>query len=141
MIYLDTSILLPLFVPEPKSNTVPKWFAALPQNELAVSEWTCTEFMSAVGIKVRIGQLDKHDAEDIVRMFRQLVDGSLSVLTPTTEYFKLATRYLERFDLGLRAGDALHLAIASSRGAHMLYSLDQGMIKSAHALRINAQVP
>jgi predicted nucleic acid-binding protein len=54
MVYLDTSILVPLFVPEDASQTIRNWFAKQSQAELTISEWACTEFVSAIGIKVLI---------------------------------------------------------------------------------------
>ena len=141
MIYLDTSVLLPLFVREPGSGRVRNWFAALPPHELTVSEWTRTEFVSAIGIKVRRGGLENRVAQDILRTFQQLADHSLLVLAPGREDFRLSSRYLERFELGLRAGDALHLAIALNHGARELCSLDQVLVKSAQKLKIKARLP
>ena len=141
MVYLDTSVLLPLFVREPESDRVRSWFVALPLEELTVSEWTRTEFVSAIGIKARKGDLEKRVAQDIVRTFHQLADDSLLVLVPEREDFLLSSRYLERFELGLRAGDALHLAIAWNHGARELYSLDPVLVKSAQRLKIKARLP
>jgi len=53
MIYLDTSALVPPLVHERESPAVRARVAALPAAELAISEWTIAEFVSAVGIKVR----------------------------------------------------------------------------------------
>ena len=41
-----------------------------------------------------------------------------------------AKRFLMQFETGLRAGDALHLAVAGNRGAEAIYSLDRAMIKA-----------
>ncbi len=141
MIYLDTSVLFPLFVREATTRSVRRWFASLPLGELAISEWTRTEFMSGLGVRVRSGSTEAHVAAEIVSMFNRWAEDSLEVLVPEREDFLLSSRFLERFELGLRAGDALHLAIASNHGAHMLYSLDQVLIKGAHALNIRARIP
>jgi predicted nucleic acid-binding protein len=66
---------------------------------------------------------------------------SLLVLVPERDDYWLSTRYLERFDLGLRAGDALHLAIALNHGARELYSLDAVLVRSAQRLKIKARSP
>jgi predicted nucleic acid-binding protein len=141
MIYLDTSIVLPIFIDEPASNAIRGWFATLPPQELTISEWTRTEFASAVGIYLRSRRIDEGVARDVLERFHQLADQSLLVLIPERTDFSLASRFLQRFELGLRAGDALHLAIASNNGAHKLYSLDQVLIKSARALNIKSQMP
>jgi len=141
MIYLDTSIVLPVFIDEPASNAVRGWFATLPLEELAISEWTRTEFASAVGINLRSRRIDEGVARDALERFRLLADQSLLVLVPERTDFSRASRFLERFELGLRAGDALHLAIAANHGARMLYSLDRALITAAHALHVKCQIP
>jgi hypothetical protein len=49
--------------------------------------------------------------------FEAMVDASFAVLLPNADDFGLAKRYLGKFNTGLRAGDALHLAIAGNRQA------------------------
>ena len=41
-----------------------------------------------------------------------------------------------RFATGLRAGDALHLAIAGNRQAEVVYSLDKAMIRAGKTLGV-----
>jgi len=141
MIYLDTSVLFPLFVRETSTHNVRRWFATLPVSELTISEWTRTEFMSGLGVRVRSGSTEGQVAQEIVKMFNKWAEESLVVLVPDREDFSLSSRYLERFELGLSAGDALHLAITWNRGAQKLYSLDQVLIRGARALKIPAQMP
>jgi uncharacterized protein len=140
MIYLDTSVLVPLLVRERESTRVRRRLAGFAPGELAVSDWTRTEFVSALGIKVRMRELERQTALDVVGAFQNLADESLTVLTPEAGDFSLASHYLERFEAGLRAGDALHLAIASNHGAGKLYSLDRALVKCAQELRLEMQV-
>lgn len=46
--------------------------------------------------------------------------------------FSLAKHYLGKFDTGLRAADAFHLAIASNRRAATIYSLDETLLGGRH---------
>ena len=46
----------------------------------------------------------------------------LIVLLPTATDFDLAGQFLRRYETGLRAGDALHLAIASNNRATAVHS-------------------
>jgi hypothetical protein len=140
MIYLDTSVLVPLFVHERESSLVRRRLAGFAPGELAISEWTRTEFVSALGIRVRMHELQRQTAQDVVDVFQKMAEESLTVLIPEAGDFVLASRYLERFDAGLRAGDALHLAIASNHGAEKLYSLDRALVKCAQRLRLEMQV-
>jgi predicted nucleic acid-binding protein len=51
MFYLDTSFLVPYFVSEENSAQVEKFLRAVKGEELVVSAWTATEFISALGLK------------------------------------------------------------------------------------------
>jgi predicted nucleic acid-binding protein len=55
-------------------------------------------------------------------------------LLPGVEDFELAKEYLAHFQSGLRAGDALHLAVARNRGSERIYSLDNTMLKAGRSL-------
>lgn len=140
MIYLDTSAVVPLLVRERESPAVRARIAALPPAELAISGWTITEFVSAVGIKVRMRELDPRTGGQVVSAFFRITDESLTILMPAPEDFVLAQQYLERFDAGLRAGDALHLAIASNNDARQMYSLDRALLQSAQKLKLEMQL-
>jgi len=62
------------------------------------------------------------------------VDESFSVLLPKADDFSLAKRYLGRFETGLRAGDALHLAVANNHRAAAIYTLDKTLLKAGKIL-------
>jgi len=141
MIYLDTSILVSLLVKEAQSAGVSAWFARLSQEEITISEWTCAEFSSAIGMKVRTGELTTELACETLRTFRALAENSLKVLVPDRADYLLSSRYLEQFDLGLRAGEALHLAIAADHGARVIYTLDRRLVEISRKLKIKARVP
>ena len=57
-----------------------------------------------------------------------MVNESFVVLLPNRNDFDRARHWLGRFDTGLRAGDALHLAIAKNRRADAVHTLDKPMI-------------
>ena len=135
MFYLDTSFLVPYFVSEDSSERVEKFLRSA-KDELAVSAWTATEFVSALGLKVRTKQLDRQAASAALATFREVGESHFNVLAVTLGDFRAASVYLQEWDLGLRAGDALHLAIAKSNGIRKLLTLDEKMLKAAKALRI-----
>ena len=138
MLYLDTSFLVPYFVSEESSEKVEAYLRGLEGEELVLSAWTATEFVSALGLKVRTKQLDKPAASAALAAFRELGEGYFNWLAVSPGDFKAASAYLEKWNLGLHAGDALHLAVAKSNGAKKLLTLDQRMLKAARALRIPA---
>ena len=138
MLYLDTSFIAPLVLNESASPLVEAFLAKQPAGSLAVSQWTRVEFCSLVAREVRMKHLSAQTAEAIILEFSALVAESCQVWLPDTADFDLARTLLARFDSGLRAGDALHLAIAKNQGAAKLMTLDDGLLKAARLLGIPA---
>jgi predicted nucleic acid-binding protein len=136
VIYFDTSFLVPLVLPEATSEQIAAVIRELPADQLAVSHWTRVEFSSAVAREVRMGGLDASAAARADARFEAMVRDSFAVLLPTAADFDLARRYLARFETGLRAGDALHLAIASNQSAETIYSLDQALVRAGAILSL-----
>ncbi len=56
---------------------------------------------------------------------------SFQILAPGVADYELAKEYIQHFATKLRAGDALHLAIASNHGAKTFYTLDEGLLNAA----------
>ncbi len=136
MFYFDTSFVVPLILPEATSERIAAVIRELPVDQLAVSHWTKVEFSSVIAREVRMGGLDASAAVRADTRFEAMVRDSFAVLLPTPSDFDLARRYLTRFETGLRAGDALHLAIASNQGAETVYSLDQGLVRAGAILSL-----
>ena len=87
-----------------------------------------------------MGGLDAQAATQADARFEAMVDGSFNVLLPNANDFNLAKRYLGRFETGLRAGDALHLAVASNHRAAVIYSLDNTLLKAGKLLDLPVSV-
>lgn len=130
MLYLDTCLLIPLFVPEAASDKVRDFFAENAAQPLAISTWTQTEFFSAISLKVRTAQISRDQADTALRAFQEIADESLTIFLPSGKAYKHSLELLTNFDSGLRAGDALHLAIAREHHA-ILVTLDQLMLDAA----------
>lgn len=133
MIYVDTSALVPVFIREPKSGAVIDWIESAGER-LAVSEWCLTEFASAVAIKVRSGQATTTLAKQARARALEFAQAHCTVAVPGRDEFGRAASLAGDPALKLRAGDALHLAIAESLGVQGLLCLDEAMIESAVAL-------
>jgi predicted nucleic acid-binding protein len=134
MLYFDTSFLAPLILPEATSETIAAFVGALGGDELAVSQWTRVEFSSLLAREVRMGGLDDNAAAQAGACFEAMVNASFSVILPVADDFNLARRYLGKFETGLRAGDAFHLAIATIHRAQLIYTLDKGLLKAGNIL-------
>jgi hypothetical protein len=94
-----------------------------------------------MGIKVRDKGLRPDQAQQASALLERLATESLRILTPTRADYALATRYLGQYSLGLRAGDALHLAVARNSGARVAYSLDRRFIQAGRKLKIKTEKP
>ena len=134
MLYFDTSFLAPLVLPESTSEKIAAFVRRLPVEELTVSHWTRVEFSSLIARDVRMSVLDAAAGARADARFEAMVDASFAVLLPNADDFGLAKRYLGKFNTGLRAGDALHLAIAGNRQAAAIYSLDKGLLMAGRLL-------
>ncbi len=137
MIYLDTSVLVAALTEENKTAQAQTWLANQSVGELAISEWVTTEFSSALSIKVRACQIDKSHRAVVLAAFARLSMESLHVLSLSGHHCRIAARFADRHELGLRAGDALHLAIAVEHGATIV-TLDRTMANAASALGLGA---
>ncbi len=134
MIYFDTSFLVPLILSEPSSKRVERVVHRQPAGELAVSHWTRVEFSSLLAREVRMGGMDGLAARRADAEFEAVVAESFRVLLPDEEDFNLSKQYLQRYESGLRAADALHLAIAKNQKAAMIYSLDRKLLRAGRVL-------
>lgn len=134
MLYFDTSFLTPLILQESTSLRVEQFVTGLPAGELAISHWTRVEFASLLAREVRMGHLDSRAARAADIQFEAIVKESFVVLLPHADDFDLAKDYLGKPGTGLRAGDALHLAVASNQSAKAIYSLDRTLLKAGRIL-------
>jgi uncharacterized protein len=139
MVYVDTSVLVPLFLHEPHSAAVAKWFAR-EQRELVAAAWCIPEFASALGIKQRTGAIDARQAEGAWSRFGRLVAADLRLLTVAPAHYHRAAELVLDATNGLRAGDALHLACAEAAGAKHMATLDEVLGRNAQRLKIRQVV-
>lgn len=136
MFYLDTSfVVASLTRDEVRSENARRWLETAVPETLFVSDWVKTEISSALSLKIRIEQLTIEDRAAVLQRWQLLLADSLSILTVQPDDFETAGRFVERYELALRAGDALHIAIAQSAGC-TLVTLDRRMAEAAVELGV-----
>ena len=110
MAYIDTSVLVACYYPEPLSAAAQQ---AVGEGEgPAISPLTQVEVSSALALKVRIGEMDTGTAGRILSTFRHHVAQARFGLLPIeARHYDQACDWIASFATSLRATDALHLAV------------------------------
>jgi len=140
MVYVDTSALVPMFFHEAKTGAILDWVEAAGER-LAISDWSVTEFASAASLKVRSKQASLELARQAVARFVAFAESRLLVAAPGRDEFRRAAALAGDASLELRAGDALHLAIAEAAGASAFLVLDRALAAAAGAIGLNVVAP
>lgn len=137
--YLDASVMLPMLVKEPASAIVDAFMSSA-QQEPWVSDFSAAEVASALSRLVRTGRLQATDGAACLSDF----DVWRAAMTRPAEIhpadIRLAGAYVRRFDLALRAPDALHIAVARRLDA-ALVTLDRRMATAARELGVAVEMP
>ncbi|GAL96237.1 MULTISPECIES: type II toxin-antitoxin system VapC family toxin [Acetobacteraceae] len=128
-VYIDTSVLVAALTNERETSRMQEWLGAQVPEKLFISDWVVTEFSSALSIKLRTGQITVTDRANSLAMFTRLCAESIGVLPVTSQNFRTAARFSDQYALGLRAGDALHLAVCADQGA-TLCTLDRRLAEA-----------
>ncbi len=135
MLYIDTSVLVAALVVEAHSDRVVDWLSEQPPQALHTSDWSVAEFSSALSIKMRTGQIDPDQRAFALSAFAELMDESFNILPVSANHFHLAARFSDRHELAIKAGDALHAAIAADNRI-TLCTLDRRLAKAGLALGV-----
>ena len=138
-VYLDTSVLLPTLIAEPSTEAVYQYLGAIDQ-ELLISDFAAAEVASGLSRLVRMTLLTDADVSARLADFDAWRATMSSPVDIHASDPRLAYVYVRRFDLGLRAPDALHLAI-TRRLDLVLVTLDRRLATAARELGIAVEEP
>lgn len=132
MHYLDTSFIISAMMPDEVASEASRSWLEENGDTLVISHWVITEVASALSMKVRTGQLTIEQRADAQQTWQNFQETSLALVEMKLEEFQTAARFAERYELNLRASDALHIAIAYHMG-YTLVTLDKHMALAAVA--------
>lgn len=131
-VYVDTSVLVPLFTTDALSERADRFFdETLPA--VLLSDLACAEFASAMARKARTAVLSTDQARAAFTAFDAWTSQQSTRVQVSSADITLAESFIRRLDLTLRAPDAMHIAMAIRLGAP-LATFDRAMEDSARAL-------
>jgi uncharacterized protein len=125
--YLDASVLPPTLIEEAASAAVD---ALVGGQEFLVSDFAAAEVASGLSRLVRMGLLEASDASALLADFDVWGAAMSSPADIHAADVRLAAAYVRRFDVALRAPDALHLVVAG-RFDVALVTLDRRLATAA----------
>ena len=132
-VYVDTSALVALVTAEPRSAALRAWMHRHADVALVSADWCVPEVASALSIKVRTGQLGAGIADEAWSEFGAACDGLLDLRPVAPADFSFAAQMCRGVPSGLRAGDALHLAVALRTDCDSMLGFDATLNRNAHA--------
>jgi predicted nucleic acid-binding protein len=130
--YLDASVLVALFTDEPVSAQAQ---VLLHDGEdiVLVSDFAAAEFASTIARDVRNGEIARNHAIAVFSNFDGWLAQSGEFVEMKAADIAMATAYIRRLDLNLRAPDAIHIAMTQRLGA-TLVTFDKKMAVAARSL-------
>lgn len=115
MIYADTSLLLPAYVPEAQSELASSILESA--SSISISDLTVAEFYVGLARKVKLGELTASQSDAVRSVFdSHLQQGILQRVTLLPRHSEAAGDLASKSPLTLRTLDALHLAVAAELG-------------------------
>jgi predicted nucleic acid-binding protein len=129
-LYLDASALLPLFIDEPKTRRAQE---LLRGSILVISDFAVAEFSSGVARRARLGEITDSGASAVFAALDAWTLSASKRESVTTGDVVFAISLVRRLDLGLRAPDAINIAVARRCEAQLL-TFDEKMARSAQSL-------
>ena len=135
-VYLDTSALVKLYLPERESDALDRRLTG--RRDLVVSELAVSEVASAIGRRRRDGTLpDEAGTRLYRRLLGDLDEGAFLRAGVYPDTHRAAERLLLSSHLPLRTLEALHLALATQAGAVSIVTFDRQLGSAAVSLGLS----
>ena len=138
-LYLDASAIVPTLVLEASSPALDGFLAAA-TDSLVVSDFAAAEVASALSRLVRMTSIGRATAESLLHEFDVWRASSTVGAEVSSADVRLTSILVRRFELALRASDALHVATCQ-RHDHTLVTLDRRLAAAATALGVGVNCP
>jgi predicted nucleic acid-binding protein len=133
-VYLDASALIPILTSEASTERV-ETFLRSAEGPFLVGDFAAAEVASAISRLLRTGQFTLEAANQALTAFDAWCANGANRVEVEPADARLAAIFVRRFDLLLRAPDALHIAVTQRLGATLL-TLDQRLAAAATNLQV-----
>lgn len=134
MLYLDTSALVSLFVPDAHSATIQPRLEGWP-GDILVSSFGVAEFAGALGNRMRAGSMTAATGAATLTLLDQWMAARVTTEDVLPEDHWAAVTLVRDFALALRAPDALHVALCRRLGTALL-TFDTRQAQAARRLGV-----
>ena len=138
-VYLDTSVVIPLFIREDHSARVEEWLNSL-REKLYYSHLVAGEFNSAVSRHVRKGEIDPDQASVIRDDAAQWLQNEIHCVAIDDEDIQLASRAVANPKPKLLMPDAIHLVLCARMNLK-LATFDKDLLVIAQREGVAALTP
>lgn len=132
--YLDTSVLVSLLWEDVHTSRA-KVFVAAVRPSLLVSDLAEAEFAAVAARLVRMAAMTQDEALALFGLFDAWTAREGQRVAAMPADMALATAWIRRLDLNLRAADAIHIALADRLEA-TLVTFDDAMAAAARTLGV-----
>ena len=131
--YVDTSVWCAYCFNEEDAEKAVQWLGSVEMENVGTAWWTRTEFESALALQLRKKALNEQQAKRSRKLFDNLMAMVVGLNVVEADFLE-AAHSCKLYASKLRAGDALHLAVAGRHGCTALATLDKDMRGNAHRL-------
>jgi predicted nucleic acid-binding protein len=135
---LDTNILPSACLAEPASSEVRAWFDRTVLR-LITSDRAALEFSGALGIEVRRRELTPRQSDRATAVFDTDLQPTSTLLATDHGVVHAAAILLRTCELGLRSGDAMHLAFCIQGKRTAPATADRALASAAKVLAIEVE--
>jgi predicted nucleic acid-binding protein len=136
-VYVDSSALVKVFVPEPASSDVQAVLHG--REDLFVSDLVITEVISSVARRAREGSVAQERLESLAHTLLDAVaDRVFRKLDLTAEVHREAERLILALPFPMRAADSLHLALAAESGCRTVLTFDSRLSRASSFVGLDA---
>ena len=130
-VYVDTSVLVAAHTREPHTALAQTWLAEQSGSDLIITTWALVECDSALAIKQRRGELNAAGQIAASRDIDHFANRFAPLVTALEDDHQHARELCRHAASGLRAGDALHLAVALRLETTHFATLDRVLADNA----------